>query len=86
MAAMPIYDKKNLLQNQKTDDLETWYAALGAGVLPSLFKWWPWIDLDLFYSMVKLGPLSFCMEKSVKQWIFQKLLQSVISKLVDAVI
>ena len=34
MAAMPIYSKilkKNLLlRNQKTDDLETWYAASGA--------------------------------------------------------
>ena len=41
MAAMPIYGKnlKNLLlRNQKTDDLETWYAAFGAQVLPSLFK------------------------------------------------
>ena len=41
MAAMPIYGKnlKNLLlRNQKADDLETWYAALGAHVLPSLFK------------------------------------------------
>ena len=39
---MPIYGKvtlKNLLlRNQKADDLETWYAALGAGVLPNLFK------------------------------------------------
>ena len=41
MAAMPIYVKnlKNLLpRNQKADDLETWYAASGARVLPSLFK------------------------------------------------
>ena len=33
MAAMPIYGKnlkKLLLQNQKADDLETWYAASGA--------------------------------------------------------
>ena len=41
MAAMPIYGKnrKNLLlRNQKADDLETWYAASGSRVLPSLFK------------------------------------------------
>ena len=40
MATMPIYGK-NLLSSsleQKADDLETWYAALGAQVLPSLFK------------------------------------------------
>ena len=46
---------KNLfLRNQKADDLETWYAALGARVLPSLFK---------FYGKVKFGPLCFCMGK-----------------------
>ena len=41
MAAMPIYGKslkKLLLRNQKTDDLETWYAASGARILSSLFK------------------------------------------------
>ena len=40
-AAMPIYGKnlKNLhLQNQNADDLETWYAASGARILPNLFK------------------------------------------------
>ena len=40
-AVMPINDKnlKNLLlRNRKADDLETWHAALGARVLPSLFK------------------------------------------------
>ena len=66
MAAMPIYGKKLLLQNQKTDDLETWSAASGAPVLPSLFKWWPWVDLDLFYSKVKFGPLCYCMGKKEK--------------------
>ena len=41
MAAMPIYGKTLkilLLRNQKADDLETWYAALGAQVLSCLFK------------------------------------------------
>ena len=41
MAAMPIYGKilKNFrLRNQKSYDLETWYVASGARVLPSLFK------------------------------------------------
>ena len=39
MATMPIFGKtfKNLW-NQKADDLETWYAASGALVLPNLFK------------------------------------------------
>ena len=77
LAAMPIYGKnlKNLLLwNQKADDLETWYASSGARVLLSLLKWWPWVDLDIFYGKVKFGPLCFCMGKKVKQWIFQKLL------------
>ena len=41
MAAMLICGKnrKNLLfWNQRADDIETWYAASGAQVLPSLFK------------------------------------------------
>ena len=41
MAAMPIYGKslKNLFTwNQKADDLESWFAALGTQVLPILFK------------------------------------------------
>ena len=54
MAAMPIYGKnlKNLLRNQKAYDLETWSVASGVQVLPNLFKWWPWVDLDLFYGKV----------------------------------
>ena len=55
--------KNLLLRNQKADDLETWYAALGDRVLHSLFKWWPLIDLDLFYHKVKFGPLCFCTGK-----------------------
>ena len=53
--------QNRLLRNQKTDDIETWYAAFGARVLPSLFKWCPWVDLDLFYGSVKFAPLCFCM-------------------------
>ena len=68
---------KNLLRNQKADDLETWYAASGARVLPSLFKWWPWVDLDLhFTARSNLVPYAFVGGKKVKQWIFQKLLSS----------
>ena len=66
MAAMPIYGKKlkNLvLRNLKADDLETWYAVLGAQVLPTLFNWWSWVDPDLFYGKVKFSPLRFCIGK-----------------------
>ena len=40
MAAMPIYGKNFniLLWNQKDDDFQSWYVALGTLVLPSLFK------------------------------------------------
>ena len=60
-----------LLQNQKVDDLETWYAASGARVLPNLFKWWSWVDLDLFYGKVKFGPLCFCMGKRKNNGFFR---------------
>ena len=32
-------------------------------VLSSLFKWWPWVDLDLFYGKVKFVPYAFVWEK-----------------------
>ena len=41
MAAMPIYMVKilkNLLQNQKSYDLETWHVASGTQALQSLYK------------------------------------------------
>ena len=45
--------KNHLLWNQKADDLESWYAALGTQVLPNLF----WDDLNLFYGKVKFWSL-----------------------------
>ena len=41
MASRIIYRVKpfkNLLRNQDTDDLETWYTASGTKVLQNLFK------------------------------------------------
>ena len=55
--------KNLLLQNQKSYDLETWHVALGTQAVQSLYKWWPWVYLDLFYGKVKFGPLCFCMGK-----------------------
>ena len=55
--------KNLLLWNPKADDIETWYASWGARVLPNWIKWWPWVDLDLFYGKVKFGPLCFCRGK-----------------------
>ena len=60
-----------LLWNQTDDDLECWYAASGTQVLPSLFKWWPWVDPDLFYGKVKFAPLCFCMELNVHMNLYE---------------
>ena len=51
----PIYGKnlQKSLRNQEADDIETWSTASGTQVLPNLFKWWHWVDLDHFYDMVK---------------------------------
>ena len=46
--------KNLLLRNQKADNLETWYAASGAQVLPSLFK---------FTARSNLVPYAFVWEK-----------------------
>ena len=53
---------KNLLfQNRRADFHETWYVASGTPAHHSLFKWWPWSDLNLFYGKVKFGNLGFSM-------------------------
>ena len=63
--------KNLLLQNQLTDDLETWYVALCIRVLPRLFKLSPWVDLDPFYAKVKFGHIGFCMGKSENYLFFR---------------
>ena len=79
--------KNLLLWNQMADDLETLYAASGARVL----KYYqvcsnddPVLTLTYFTARSNLVPYAFEWEKG-KQWIFKKLLQSMMSKLVDAV-
>ena len=81
MAAMPMYGKnlKNLpLQNQLTDDLETWGVASSMQVLQRYLNY----DHDPFYANVKFGHYRFCMGKSENY--FWKLLQPYVSKLVKA--
>ena len=56
MATTPIYGKKNYknlhLQNQKVDDLGTWYVALGGGgFFWKLWKPWSLFSLDMFNLM-----------------------------------
>ena len=85
MAAMPIYGKnpkQNLLQNPKVDDLETWYAALGARVLSQdCSNDDPGLTLTYFTAMSNLVPYAFVWEKC-KTMDFQKLLLFVITKLI----
>ena len=75
--------KNPFLQNRWTSFHKTWYVAFGAPAHHSLFKWWPWVDLDLFYSKVKFCNLGFSI-KNENSIFFQKLLQPVTWKLVDA--
>ena len=44
-------------------DLEIWHVAWGTQALQSLYKWWPWVDLDLFYIKVKFAILGFSKDK-----------------------
>ena len=77
VAAMPIYGKnlKNLLlRNQKANDHETWYAALGTQVLPNSFK----LTMTYFLRQGQIWSLMLWYGKKVKPWISQKLLLSLI--------
>ena len=62
--------KNLLLQNQLTNDLETWYVASCMGVLPKLLKLWPWVDLGPFYAKVKFGYIGFFYGKKWKLILF----------------
>ena len=56
--------KKNLMMmNRWTDFIETWYVAVGT--LSNYSS--PWVDLDLFYSEVKFGHISFLVKKCENQ-------------------
>ena len=69
MAATSIYmygknPSKSSSRNQQADFYETLYVASETPVHHSLFKWWPWSDLDLFYGKVKFGNIGFYIGKS----------------------
>ena len=59
MAAMPIYGKNpSKIFLSGTGGLISTKLGMSVLVTPAhhnLFKWWPWIDLDLFYGKVKFG-------------------------------
>ena len=65
MATMPIHvygKNRNLLHwSRKADDRETWCAASSTTKFVRMMSW---VDLELFYGIVKFGPLCFCMGKS----------------------
>ena len=76
--------KNLLLQKQLTDDLETWYVALSMQVLPRLFKLWPWVELDPFYTKVKFGYIGFCMGESENYFLFLETIAALGLKLLEA--
>ena len=40
----------------------------------SLYKSWPWVDIDLFYGKVNFGHIGFSMEKSENIGFFHEVL------------
>ena len=69
MAAMPIYSK-NLKISSSLEPKGLWpwnlvhVCSIGCSSTTKFVKkWWPWVDIDLFYGKVKFGPLCFCMGK-----------------------
>ena len=56
MVTMPIYGKtlnNLLLLNRKADDLEIWYAASGARVLPNCSNYDPGLTMTYFTARLK---------------------------------
>ena len=56
--------KNLLLRNQKTDDLETWYATPGARILPNCSNDNPGLTLTYFTARSNLVPYAFVWKKS----------------------
>ena len=65
MATMPIYGKN--LKKSSAEPKGRWpwnlVCSMGSRVLPGLFRWWPWVDLDIIYSKIRFGPYAFVWEK-----------------------
>ena len=55
MAATPIYGKNPSKIFHSGTNGPIWYVALVTPPHHNLLKWWPWVDLDLFYGKVKFG-------------------------------
>ena len=70
--------KNLLLQNQKSYDLETLHVALGTKLYKVYINNDPELTLTYFTTRSNLVPYAFVWEKGKKQWIFRKLLSSMI--------
>ena len=61
------YMVKSLQKSSSSEPMDdfhkTRYVAFGTPAHHSLFKWWPWVNLDLLYSKVKFGNLGFFLGK-----------------------
>ena len=80
MAALPIYGKKP--SKIFTPELVDWFprnlvCCIGDSCPSYLFKWWSWVDLDLFYGKVKFGNIGLIYSKKWKPVDFSELLQPV---------
>ena len=65
MATMAKHGKN--LKKSSPEPIDWWpwnLVTFSMGVLPRLFKKWPWVNLDPFYAKVKFGHIGFCMGKS----------------------
>ena len=65
MVAMPIYGKNlnNLPRNRRADDIESWYAALGAQVLQIYTNDDPGLTLTYLTARSNLVPYAFILKK-----------------------
>ena len=64
------YKKKTFKKPSSLEPEVLWSWNLACSIrdfwgLPSLYKWWSWVDLDLFYGKVKFGCICFCIRKIV---------------------
>ena len=74
MAAMLIYSK-NLEISSSTEPLGRLPLNLvcsiwGSSTIKFKYKWWSWVDLDLFYGKVKFGPIDFNVGNTEKEHFF----------------
>ena len=61
MATMPIYGKN--MKDSSPLEPKCWWPWHFDTSTTKFVKWWPLVDLDLFYSNVKFHPICFCMGK-----------------------